>query len=56
MYGEDWLAGSHGGGGISSGMNDCFHPDINAKTERMKTQCGSVGQSQLGAVALLKAV
>jgi len=26
MYGEDWLAGSHGRGGISFGMNDCLPP------------------------------
>jgi len=45
-FGEDWLAGSHGGGGINSGIN--YHPDINGKAECVNAQCGSVGQLQLG--------
>ena len=33
-----------------------YHSDIYAKAERMNTQCGALGQSQLGTAALLKAV
>jgi len=60
LIGEDWLVGSHGGGGITSRMNvpmKCYSDEICAFLETNIEASGELGgQSELGAAASRMAV
>ena len=56
-FGEDWLAGSHGGGGISSGMTvSAAAASMWMRNKYSELATMAHGRLELGAAALLKAV